>query len=63
MSNPRVVVAVMIDEPEGKEYYGGLVAAPVFAKVMADTLRFMAIPPDKPLETVPAASGSEEEPT
>lgn len=63
MSNPRVVVAVMIDEPNGKEYYGGLVAAPVFAKVMADTLRFMAIPPDKPLETVPAASGSEEEPT
>jgi cell division protein FtsI (penicillin-binding protein 3) len=63
MSDPRVVVAVMIDEPAGKEYYGGLVAAPVFAKVMADTLRFMAIPLDKPLEPTPPAVGSEEEPT
>lgn len=64
MSNPRVVIAVMIDEPEGKEYYGGLVAAPVFSKVMADALRFMAIPPDKPLEIEPAATGThEEEPT
>ncbi|NCS65583.1 MAG: cell division protein [Hydrogenophilales bacterium CG03_land_8_20_14_0_80_62_28] len=63
MSDPRVVVAVMIDEPTGKEYYGGQIAAPVFAKVMADSLRFMAIPPDRPLEIVPTASGSAEEPT
>lgn len=61
MSDPRVVIAVMIDEPSGKDYYGGLVAAPVFSKVMADTLRFMAIPPDKPLELVPAAPGASEE--
>jgi cell division protein FtsI (penicillin-binding protein 3) len=63
MSDPRVVIAVMIDEPSSKEYYGGLVAAPVFSKVMADTLRFMAIPPDKPLEDEPPAGGSKEEPT
>ncbi len=45
-SNPRLVVAVMIDEPGGHDYYGGLVAAPVFSKVMAGALRFMAVPPD-----------------
>lgn len=63
MSNPRVVIAVMIDEPSGKDYYGGLVAAPVFSKVMAAALRFMAVPPDQPLEEKPAAQGSKEEPT
>lgn len=63
MSNPRVVIAVMIDEPEGKDYYGGEVAAPVFSKVMADALRFMAIPPDRPLEDESPVKASEEEPT
>ena len=46
--NPRLVTVVVIDEPEGKEYYGGLVAAPVFAQVNADALRILSIPPDKP---------------
>jgi cell division protein FtsI (penicillin-binding protein 3) len=63
MSNPRVVIAVMIDEPQGREYYGGQVAAPVFSKVMADALRFMAVPPDKPLADEPRATGRAEEPT
>ncbi len=45
-SNPRFVIAVMIDEPQNK-YYGGLVAAPVFAKVMAGTLRIYGVEPDK----------------
>ena len=53
VSDPRLVVAVMIDEPGGKVYYGGQVAAPVFAKVMAGALRFMALPPDAPIEDVP----------
>lgn len=53
VSDPRLVVAVMIDEPGGKAYYGGQVAAPVFAKVMAGALRFMALPPDAPIEDVP----------
>jgi len=48
-SDPRLVVAVMIDEPRGK-YYGGEVAAPVFAAVMAGTLRTLGIAPDAPLE-------------
>jgi len=53
-SKPRVVVAVMLDEPSGKHYYGGLVAAPVFANIVAGTMRFMALPPDAPLESLPA---------
>ena len=56
VSDPRLVVAVMLDEPGSKEYYGGQVAAPVFAKVMAGALRFMAISPDAPLEDVPTPS-------
>jgi cell division protein FtsI (penicillin-binding protein 3) len=47
-SDPRLVMAVIIDEPRGDEYYGGLVAAPVFAKVMSGALRLLNIPPDKP---------------
>lgn len=49
-SNPRLVAAVTIDEPGGDEYYGGLVAAPVFSKVMGDTLRILNIPPDGQLD-------------
>jgi cell division protein FtsI (penicillin-binding protein 3) len=45
---PRLVLVVMIDEPEGGEYYGGLVAAPVFARVMKGALRILNIPPDNP---------------
>lgn len=48
-SNPRVVIAVMVDEPRGKEYYGGDVAAPVFAKIAAETMRELRVPPDAPL--------------
>ncbi len=45
-SRPELVALVMIDEPNGKEYYGGLVAAPVFARVMQGALRTLQIPPD-----------------
>lgn len=45
-SNPRLVAVVMIDEPRGKHYYGGLVAAPVFARLMDDALRLLNVPPD-----------------
>ena len=47
-SDPRLVMAVFVDEPQGDEYYGGLVAAPVFSKVMNGALRLLNIPPDKP---------------
>ncbi|MDJ0807563.1 MAG: penicillin-binding protein 2 [Gammaproteobacteria bacterium] len=47
VSNPRLVMAVLINEPGGKEFYGGKVAAPVFSKVMGDALRILNIPPDR----------------
>lgn len=47
-SQPRLVMAVFIDEPGGEDYYGGLVAGPVFSKVMSGALRLMNIPPDEP---------------
>jgi cell division protein FtsI (penicillin-binding protein 3) len=51
-SRPRLIVAVMIDEPGAGQYYGGTVAAPVFSSVMAGALRMMAIAPDAPVDNV-----------
>ncbi|HEX5477686.1 MAG TPA: penicillin-binding protein 2 [Burkholderiales bacterium] len=51
-SNPRLVLAVMIDQPSAGEYYGGVVAAPVFAQVMQGALRMLDVPHDAPLEPV-----------
>ena len=51
-SNPRFIVAVMIDEPSNGNYYGGTVAAPVFSNIMADTLRLFALPQDAPNNNV-----------
>lgn len=45
-SKPRLVLVVMIDEPNSGKYFGGLVAAPVFSKVMGDALRLLNVPPD-----------------
>ncbi len=45
-SNPRLATVVVIDEPGGELYYGSDVAAPVFADVMAESLRLLAVPPD-----------------
>jgi len=45
--SPRLVMVVMIDRPRGKSYYGGTIAAPVFATVMKDVLRLLNIAPDK----------------
>ncbi len=46
VSNPRIVVAVMVDEPSNRVYYGGDVAAPVFSQVVQQTLRMLGVPPD-----------------
>ena len=53
-SNPRLIMAVMIDEPttEKDQYYGGVSAAPVFSAVMADALRMLAVPQDLPNNNV-----------
>ncbi|MEO7728645.1 MAG: penicillin-binding protein 2 [Burkholderiales bacterium] len=51
-SAPRLIVAVMIDEPGAGQYYGGAVAAPVFSSVMAGALRLLGVKPDAPLNNV-----------
>lgn len=51
-SNPRLIVAVMLNEPAGKEYYGGQVAAPAFSNVMGAALRQLNVPHDAPLNNV-----------
>ncbi|MGE5171806.1 MAG: peptidoglycan D,D-transpeptidase FtsI family protein [Rudaea sp.] len=50
-SNPRLIVAVMIDEPTGA-YYGGSVAGPVFSNVMGAALRMLGVPTDAPVDNV-----------
>lgn len=49
-SHPKVVLAVVIDSPSNGQYYGGLVAAPVFSRIMAETLRLMNVEPDRSAE-------------
>jgi len=45
-SDPRLATVVVIDEPGGELYYGSDVAAPVFANIMSESLRLLAVPPD-----------------
>jgi cell division protein FtsI (penicillin-binding protein 3) len=52
VSNPRLIVAVMIDEPTAGQYYGGTVAAPVFSTVMGSALRMLGVPNDAPVGNV-----------
>lgn len=51
-SSPKLIIAVMVDEPSNGQYYGGAVSAPVFSKVMSDALRMMAVPQDAPNNNV-----------
>ncbi|ALE57558.1 penicillin-binding protein 2 [Paraburkholderia sp. RL17-368-BIF-A] len=46
MSDPRLIVAVMIDDPAGKAFYGGTVAGPVFSAVTGGSLQLLGVPPD-----------------
>jgi len=52
VSNPRLIVAVMLDEPSAGQYYGGAVAAPVFSAVTGSALRTLGVPTDAPLNNV-----------
>ena len=45
-TRPQLAVVVIIDDPSNVEYYGGVVAAPVFSRVVEGALRILAIPPD-----------------
>jgi cell division protein FtsI (penicillin-binding protein 3) len=49
VSDPRLAIIVVVENPKG-QYYGGLVAAPVFARVMQESLRLLNVPLDKPLD-------------
>jgi cell division protein FtsI (penicillin-binding protein 3) len=51
-SAPRLIVAVMIDEPSGGKYFGGDVAAPVFSAVVGGALRLMGVAPDAPMRPI-----------
>lgn len=46
ISNPRLIIAVIINDPQGKQYYGGYVSGPVFSRIMEGSLRILDIPPD-----------------
>ncbi|WP_374664361.1 penicillin-binding protein PBP3 [Acinetobacter sp.] len=50
VSDPRIAMVVVVENPKGS-YYGGTVSAPVFARVMQESLRLMNVPLDKPLDT------------
>jgi cell division protein FtsI (penicillin-binding protein 3) len=56
-SHPRLIVAVKIDDPQGGQYYGGQVAAPVFSAVMGSALRLLNVPNDAPSDNVSKPSG------
>lgn len=51
-SDPRLIVAVMLDEPSAGEHFGGAVAAPVFSQIMAESLRLLNVPHDAPATSV-----------
>ncbi len=65
ISDPRLIIAVMIDEPGAGEYYGGTVAAPVFSEVMGQSLRTLGVRPDlsvmsQSADSIAAGQGPEE---
>jgi cell division protein FtsI (penicillin-binding protein 3) len=59
-SKPRLAMVIMIDEPSAGEYYGGVVAAPVFSGVMEGALRLLNIAPDD--QTTPLMASRQDEP-
>lgn len=60
IEQPRIVVAVMIDEPSGEKYFGGDVAAPVFSETVQQTLRVLGIQPDMAVKPQIVAHAVEE---
>ena len=60
VEEPRIIVAVMVDEPNNGTYYGGTVAAPVFSEVVQQTLRAMGVQPDMQVKPQIVANPVEE---
>ena len=61
ISHPRIVVTVMVDEPPQGNHYGGRIAAPVFSKIVSETLRTLSVAPDAPYKTSISTDGSDVE--
>jgi cell division protein FtsI (penicillin-binding protein 3) len=61
MSDPRFIIAVMIDEPGTREHFGGQVAAPTFAAVASNALRALNIPPDSAVTHIVSVEDGAEE--
>ena len=57
ISEPRLVVAVMIDEPTGGAHFGGDVAGPAFSQIVGGALRTLGVPPDAPIQVAEAPLG------
>jgi cell division protein FtsI (penicillin-binding protein 3) len=57
ISDPRLVIAVMVDEPSTGGHYGGDVAGPAFSNIAAGALRSLGIPPDAPLQVAATSNG------
>jgi cell division protein FtsI (penicillin-binding protein 3) len=57
ISDPRLVVAVMIDEPTAGGHYGGDVAGPAFSQIVGGALRTLGVPPDAPIQVAAAEAG------
>jgi len=60
IDKPRLIVGVMIDEPSAGQYYGGVVAAPVFSEVVQQSLRMMGVAPDLSVKPQIVSDGVEE---
>ncbi len=56
VNNPRLAIVVVVNEPKGDRYYGGDVAAPVFAKVMSGSLQMLNVEPITKREKVQLAN-------
>jgi cell division protein FtsI (penicillin-binding protein 3) len=60
IDNPRIVVAVMIDDPSNGKYYGGDVAAPVFSETVQQSLRMLGVQPDMAVQPMVVAEAVQE---
>jgi cell division protein FtsI (penicillin-binding protein 3) len=58
MPNPRIVVAISVDEPTAGSHFGGQVSGPVFSAIAGDTLRSLNIPPDMPVKQMVVSDDS-----
>lgn len=62
MPNPRIVVAVSIDQPTAGSHFGGYVSGPVFSGIVGDTLRALNVPPDMPVKQLVVSDDSAKTP-